>query len=79
MNVDLDYIVAAIVISSAIAGVGWKLGAIGLGILDRMGALEKKVDVLITEMKNTEQRMSRIEARIDRLESRIERLEGVNQ
>lgn len=79
MNVDLDYIVAAIVISSAIAGVGWKLGSIGVGILDRMGALEKKVDVLITEMKNNDHRMSRIEARVDRLESRIERVEGVSQ
>ncbi len=75
MNIDLNYLVAASMICGTLFTIGWKLGRIGVGILDRIATLEKKVDVLISDMRNNDQRSSRIESRLDRLESRIERLE----
>ena len=75
MNVDLNYIVAATMICGTLFTIGWKLGHIGIGILDRISGLEKKVDVLISDMRNSDHRCTRIENRLERLESRIERLE----
>lgn len=75
MSIDLNYVTAALMICGTLAGIGWKLGAIGVGILDRMGTLERKVEVLIEKIGNTDERIKRIDARMDRIETRVERLE----
>ena len=75
MELKLDDIVAVLMICGTLAGIGWKLGSIGLGILDRMGNLEKKVEVLITKIGTNDERMNRQDSRIDRIETRLEKVE----
>lgn len=76
LPIDLNYVVAAVMICSTMIGIGMKLGKIGFGIIDRIGRLEAKVDVLITDMRNNDARMNRQDERMDRLEERIARLEN---
>jgi hypothetical protein len=75
MSIDLNYLVAVFTICGTLAGIGWKLGSIGVGILNRMGDLERKVEVLITQLGTNSERMNRQDARIDRIETRVERIE----
>lgn len=75
LPIDLNYVVAALSICGTLAVIGWKLGAIGVGILNRMGTLERKVEVLIEKIGNADERMNRVDSRIDRIETRVERLE----
>lgn len=74
--IDFNIVALIATICSTLAGIGWKLGRIGVGILDRMANLEKKVEVLITKIGTNDERMNRQDARIDRIESRLERLEN---
>jgi hypothetical protein len=73
--IDMNFLTLICTICGTLATIGWKLGRIGIGILDRIGGLEKKVEVLITKIGTNDERMNRQDSRIDRIESRLEKLE----